>query len=70
MTGAHNEKVIERALDNIAAYCASIGTVIDRTAPAPATPEEIKTFFIESEILILLQFQKSLLKGENSNPNK
>ena len=47
MTGAHDEKVIERALNLVAAYCAGRGTVIERNNPRPATPEEIKTFFID-----------------------
>lgn len=45
MTGAHDEKVIERALDVAASYCAYIGTVIE-TGGDLATKEEIKTFFI------------------------
>lgn len=46
MTGAHDEKVIERALDLAAAYLECRGTQIDKTGPEHDTKENIKAAFI------------------------
>lgn len=45
MTGAHDEKVIERALDIAAFLLASLEVPFEENGP-PATPEEIKDFLI------------------------
>lgn len=47
MTGAHNEKVIERALDIAVDLFHISGAYLEETDTAPATDEEIKAFFIQ-----------------------
>lgn len=46
MTGAHNEKVIEQALDFACEYLEERGTQIEPTGPECDTAENIKTAFI------------------------
>lgn len=60
MTGAHDEKVIERALDFACEYLEQRGTQIDPTGPERDTAENIKTAFINYAYLELGYFRGSL----------
>ena len=48
MTGAHDEKVIERALDIAVDLFHLSGAYLEETDTAPATVDEIKDFFIQN----------------------
>lgn len=47
MTGAHDEKVIERALDIAVDRFHISGAYLEETDTAPAAVDEIKDFFIQ-----------------------